>query len=191
VLDVVGSIEVGAVAYLDHEHGDYRVHDHLLPEVVDPDGRPVDGHGLLVLTSFARRYLPVVRYVTGDVVSGLRWTERDGSRTAVFERIEGRAAGDVKHGERISSHDLLTAVGAVLPGAPFDVVEGETLLVRVGAPGLSPDDAAEVRDRLLATCPDVAQMVRSGLVGPVVVVAVHPEVLTTRGARRVLRAEVG
>ena len=65
VLDVVGSIEVGAIAYHCADTGLYHFHDHILPEVHRPADlyadcphdvpAPRPGDGILVLTSLARR----------------------------------------------------------------------------------------------------------------------------------------
>ena len=46
--------------------------DHFLPEVLDPDTLdPVDdgGDGVLVITTLTKEALPLIRYITGDIVS--------------------------------------------------------------------------------------------------------------------------
>ncbi|MCK7625311.1 hypothetical protein MUU72_19740 [Streptomyces sp. RS10V-4] len=97
VLDLFGSVEIGAIAYYDAATGCYRFHDHILPEVVppgpDPDASlPGGGSGALLLTSFARDCFPALRYATGDLISGLRRVEHGGRVGYVFDRIGGRAA---------------------------------------------------------------------------------------------------
>ncbi|MCZ9340474.1 hypothetical protein NGM37_22200, partial [Streptomyces sp. TRM76130] len=65
VLDVFGSIEIGAIAYSCVQTGLYHFHDHILPEVLHPeelthltenDRVPSrqEGSGALLLTSFTR-----------------------------------------------------------------------------------------------------------------------------------------
>lgn len=190
VLDVVGSIEVGAIAHLCAETGRYHLHDHLIPEVLSLADLGVDGElapdeGVLVLTSLHRRAFPVVRYVTGDVVAGWQAIEWQGREVPTFEHISGRVLGDLKHGERVSAHDLCTAVNRVLPGAVFDVEMRGPLEIRVVADQVSDAQAEEIRGHLLSACPDIDQMQRSRLVAPIRVSAVGAdEVGPMRGKRR-------
>jgi phenylacetate-coenzyme A ligase PaaK-like adenylate-forming protein len=191
VLDVLGSIEIGAIAHHDPETDLYHLHDHIAAESLPVHevygGDPVElppGGGILLLTSFARRSFPALRYVTGDVVIGLRTIEHHGRSVQAYERIDSRYAGDVKHGERISAHDLCTAVNHVLPGAVFEVANQGGLEIRVVADEVTPDDAEAIRAHLLALCPDVGQMSRSGLVAEVGVRAITTDELRSGHAKR-------
>ncbi|MEV6742474.1 hypothetical protein AB0N14_38650 [Streptomyces sp. NPDC051104] len=193
VLDILGSIEIGAIAYLDTRSGRYVFHDHIIAEVMDPspvDGEPArcrdHGDGVLVLTSLARDYFPAVRYVTGDLVSGLARTEVDGRVVTTCERLLGRVNGDVKHGERISSYDLGQAVARVFPGRPFEVSEdGGTLCVRIVSEGITDEQRQALIGAVRAAAPDVANMIDSGLVGAIAVVPISlQELRSGRGKRR-------
>lgn len=194
VLDVVGSIEVGAIAYHCADTGLYHFHDHIVPEVHRPADlyadcphdvpTPGPGDGILVLTSLARRYFPAVRFATNDVVRGLRRIEHEGRPVYAFDRIDGRFGGEVKHGERISSHDLLNAVHTVRPGALFDVRNGNRLEIRVATATLTADQAGLIKRSIRASCPDVARMIDSGLVGDITVIRIDPGDLTVAGAKR-------
>ncbi|MDT0436717.1 MULTISPECIES: hypothetical protein [Streptomyces] len=195
VLDVFGSIEIGAIAYSCAETGLYHVHDHIVPEVADPaelaaatepDRVPSrqEGSGALLLTSFTRGYFPAVRYVTGDAVTGLRRIRHDGREVFAFERVDGRLAGDFKHGERISNHDLTQIMAEVFPGRPFEASDDDGLVVRVVADTVTGAQLAAVRAGLDRQAPDVAQMIASGLVGPVRVCAVRPDGLRSGHAKR-------
>ncbi|MFF8789285.1 hypothetical protein [Streptomyces sp. NPDC015125] len=197
ILDVYGSIEVGAIAYLCAETGLYHFHDHILPEVVPPDELYADagheetrrvssagsGSGALLLTSFTRSYFPVLRYATGDLIRGLRVIEYRGRRVHAFERIEGRLGGDFKHGERISAHDICQAMAEVFPGATFEVADDDGLVIRVADEVLDDQEAA-VRKLLMDAAPDVAQMISSGMVGEINVRAVAADELTSGHAKR-------
>jgi phenylacetate-coenzyme A ligase PaaK-like adenylate-forming protein len=194
VLDVVGSIEVGAIAYYCADTGLYHFHDHILPEVHRPADLYADcphdlpgagpGDGILVLTSLARRYFPAIRFATNDVVRGLRRIEHGGQPAYVFDRIDGRFGGEVKHGERISNHDLLSAVNAACPGALFDVRNDNRLEIRVATGTLSGDQVNLIKRTIRAACPDVARMIDSGLVGDITVTRTDPGDLTPSGAKR-------
>ncbi|MFG3107081.1 phenylacetate--CoA ligase family protein [Streptomyces tendae] len=192
VLDIVGSIEIGAIAYFEASYGRYVFHDHIVAEVVPADldhaAGPADcrdrGDGVLVLTSLTREFFPAVRYVTGDLVTGLARTEVRGRTVTTFERLLGRVTGDLKHGERISGYDLSEAMAKVFPGCPFEVTEGGTLTVRVVS-----DDVDEEKRRALVAAirraaPDVGTMLDSGLVGDIAVVAVPADGLRSGPGKR-------
>lgn len=189
ILDIVGSIDVGAIAYLDEETGLYRFHDHILPEVISPEGRDSnasanDRDGLLVLTSFARSYFPALRYQTNDIVRGFKTVELDGQLIETFECITGRYSGDLKHGERISSYDLSSAVTDVLGVVLFDVSSVGGLEIRIAVSELTSTQKENIVFRLLERCPDVKQMINSGLVSPIRITKVRNEdVISTRGKR--------
>ncbi|MEU8531301.1 MULTISPECIES: hypothetical protein [Streptomyces] len=195
VLDVFGSIEIGAIGYFCAETGLYHFHDHIHPEVLTPEGaeQPADPDagrsGLLLLTSFTRRYFPALRFATNDEISGLRTITWRGREVFAFDRIDGRAQGETKHGERISSHDLCAAVTEEFPGVPFEVVDDGLLEIRLALPELPAERADALRDRLMTAAPDVAQMVASGLVPPVGVRAVRPEELTPTRAKRLYHVQ--
>ncbi|MEE1890346.1 phenylacetate--CoA ligase family protein [Pseudomonas carassii] len=192
VLDILGSIEIGAIAHYCAETGLYHFHDHILPEVLSLDvlfpyshAQPSPaGSGILLLTSLTRRYFPALRFVTNDVISGLRVIEWQGRRTYAFDRIEGRHGGEIKHGERISSHDLCEAVAQVFPGAPFEVRNDGQLDIRVVVPQVTASQQEQVRALLAEAAPDVAQMLASGLVQPITVTAIGLTDLKSTNAKR-------
>ncbi|GAA4891719.1 hypothetical protein ACFPM3_17750 [Streptomyces coeruleoprunus] len=192
VLDLFGSIEIGAIAHHNARTGLYHFHDHILPEVVppqelyadEPGGTAGGGSGALLLTSFTRAYFPALRYVTGDMISGLRTLTVDGRTVYAFERIEGRLGGDFKHGERISNHDVCSAMAEVFPGAPFEVANDDGLRIRVVREHVTDEELTAVRRLLRAASPDVAQMIDSGLVGDIDVVAVPADAIRSDHAKR-------
>lgn len=193
VLDVFGSIEVGAIGHYCADTGLYHFHDHILPEVITPGDlykelpavtQPARGSGILLLTSFARRYFPALRFATNDLITGLRTIEWRGRRVYAFERIDGRFGGEAKHGERISHHDICTAVGEVFPGAPFEVVNDGLMEIRVATTDLTPERSAVLRGLLRAAAPDIAQMIDSGIVADIAVRAVRPEDLHPTRSKR-------
>ncbi len=202
VLDVFGSIEIGAIGYSCARTGLYHFHDHILPEVLPPeeladvagnDRVPSrqEGSGALLLTSLSRGYFPAVRYVTGDAVTGLRRIRYEGREVYAFERVDGRLAGDLKHGERISNHDLAQIMAEVLPGRPFEASDDDGLIISVVADAVSEEQTAAIRAAVDRQAPDVAQMIASGLVGPVRVRAVRPDGLRSGHAKRRLDLKEG
>jgi hypothetical protein len=196
VLDIVGSIEVGAIAWHCAETGLYHFHDHILPEAVEPGelfpecaGALAADQGLLLLTSFAREYFPALRYATNDVVKGLRRVQWQGRTTFVCEQFQGRFAGEVKHGERLSSYDICTAVNEAFPGCLFEVIEDSGVEIRIVTPRVTPEQRAQIADFLMAANPDIGDMVRSGLTRPIAVSAISPDELRASRGKRVFHGE--
>ncbi|WP_226351119.1 hypothetical protein [Pseudonocardia sp. ICBG601] len=190
VMDVFGSIEIGAIGYSCAETGLYHFHDHIVAEVVSPDTvvpgaspRP-PGDGLLLLTSTARRQFPALRYVTGDLVAGLRTIRRYGRDVQVFDRIEGRITSDYKHGERLSGHDLTHVMATVFPGRPFEAMDDGHLRIRVAGDPVTDEEQRALRAAVADVAPDVATMVDSGLVRPIEVEAVHATDLRSGHGKR-------
>lgn len=198
VLDIVGSIELGAIAYLDIQSGRYVFHDHIYAEVLSPphetdvplverDRRPhiSQGDGVLVLTSLCRDYFPAIRYVTGDLVSGLTTSVIDDRAVTTCDRFLGRASSDFKHGERLSPYDLSQAVAQVFPGRPFEASDHcGRLTVRVVAEHVTDTERRTFNGALRAIAPDVAIMVDAGLVPPVDVVPITIDGLKSGPGKR-------
>ncbi|MGS1001799.1 hypothetical protein ACVCH0_08935 [Burkholderia glumae] len=191
VLDVYGSIEIGAIGFWCAATGLYHFHDHILPETVAPNTlSPAyrddldDDCGILLLTSSSRRYFPALRYATNDVIRGLRRIEWQGRTVHAFERIEGRYGGEIKHGERISNHDLTSALAEVFPGAVFEVLNDRRLEIRVVVDRVTEEQRRRVIDHLASSSPDVGQMLRSGLVGEIDVVAIGIDQMISTHAKR-------
>lgn len=189
MLDVFGSIEVGAIAYSEPSIDAYLFHDHIVPELVGDDpGDCRDGPetGLLALTSLERDSFPAIRYVSGDVVSGLR-RYRVGEQDAWgYERHVGREGEERKHGEMLSVHSIAAALLEIAPGAAWDVRrEGLEVVVELEAAAWSDGVAAAIRGRIRESNPDADQMIRSGLIGDIgVVPRSFVDVATKRGASK-------
>jgi fumarate---(S)-2,3-diaminopropanoate ligase len=160
ILDVLGSIEVGAIAYSDDQMGAYLFHSHIIPELTED--------GLLVLTSLERNGFPAVRYVSGDVVTGLRRFDVQGREAWGYERHLGRRSDELKHGEMLSLHAIALAMAEIVPGATWDVRrDGLEAVVEVEPAAYSADAAERIRYVIRAAHPAVDQMIRSGLVGDI------------------------
>ena len=184
VLDVYGSIEVGAIAYYVAAAGEYHFHDHILPEAIAVAGGAQSPRELL-LTSFSRSHFPAVRFATQDEIRGLRRSSWRGHPVWALDCIAGRLDGDFKCGERISQYDLCRAVNEAFPGALFDVLRTQPLTVRIVAAEIDPQRERVFHDSLMALCPDVALMVRSRLAQCIRLAAIPPSQLqASRGKRR-------
>jgi phenylacetate-coenzyme A ligase PaaK-like adenylate-forming protein len=187
LLDIVGSIEVGSIAYECFDCGTYHFDDHIYPEVLAPE---VGGDGtgrarVLVLTSTARTVFPAVRFVTGDLVEGFGRRRCGGRDRLTFERMIGRAGGEWKHGEKISLYDISEAVNASLPGSIFDAyTDRSRVVIRVCAPDFTPEKAEEIKRLIRRRNPDVDQMIASELVGDIEVLAAAPGQLAGGGAKK-------
>ena len=168
IVDVFGSIEVGAIAYSDDEHERYLVHEHIIPEQVAPADPRGDGGQLLVLTSTARDGFPAVRYAAGDIVRNLRPVEAAGRRRWAFDSHLGREGTWIKHGEALSLPVITERIGTVAPGVAWAVRrDGLEVVIEIDEHGYSPAVAAAVRSAVREAHPAVDKMIRSGLVGDI------------------------
>ena len=192
VLDVYGSIEMGAIAYLNVETGAYEFHDHIRAEVLslvtngDTDSCSDTGDGILILTSLTRDYFPAARFRTDDMITGLKTSTKDGKIFQTFVEILGRSGPEFKNGERISQHDIMTAVRETFGAVPFEVFSGKPLEVRIVTENLTAQKITEFRSRLAVLCPDVGQMIKSGLVDDVRVAAIKASELKSSGGKRIM-----
>jgi hypothetical protein len=171
VMDTLGSIEIGTIAYYDRSTGRYVVMDGIAAEGVAPaeaglpDIELPEGEQLLVLTSFVRRRFPALRFVTYDVVRDLRVEERDGKLVATFDAIVKRVGPELKHGEKISVYDIENAIFKHVRQAVVKVlVNGNKLQVHITtADDLDEDRKSAIRGELHSTIPAIGAMIRGGL----------------------------
>lgn len=182
IVDVFGSIEVGAIAYSDDEHGRYLFHEHIIPEQLPgPRSRP-DGGQLLVLTSTQRDGFPAVRYAAGDIVSGLRPVVVEGRRRWAFDVHLGREGTMVKHGEALSLTVLTERIAAVAPGVAWSVRrEGLEAVIELDERAWSPALASAVGHAVRDAHPAVDAMIVSGLIGEL---RVEPRAFTPANTKR-------
>lgn len=169
LLDVVGSIEVGSIAYECFDCGCYHFDEHIIPETFKPSElyegfeHPGDAE-ILVLTSLSRSVFPAVRFVTNDLIEGFKTRECGGREVFVFEKIVGRAGSELKNGEKISLYDINEAVNTYLSGSRFEVQKDDgRIVIRVCSPGYTAELAAQIKSHIKKLNPDVAQMIASSL----------------------------
>ncbi|TCM93153.1 phenylacetate-CoA ligase [Paenibacillus sp. BK033] len=171
VMDTLGSIEIGTIAYYDRSIGRYVVMDGIIAEGVEPaeaglsDIELPAGEQLLVLTSLVRRRFPALRFVTYDVVRDLKVEERNGKLITTFEAIVKRVGPELKHGEKISIYDIENAIFKHVRQAVVKVlVNGNRLQVNITtADDLDEEARTAVRDELHSTIPAIGAMIRGGL----------------------------
>jgi phenylacetate-coenzyme A ligase PaaK-like adenylate-forming protein len=158
IADVFGSIELGAIAYSDDRTGGYLFHEHVIPEITDS--------GLLALTALGRDAFPAVRYVSGDVVSGLRELELGGRTRWAYEKHLGRQGPELKHGEMLSVYAMADAIGSALPGVAWTVRrDGLEAVIEIDERAFTSETSGLVAAAVRAAHPAVDQMITSGLVG--------------------------
>lgn len=190
LLDIVGSIEVGSIAYECFDCGLYHFDDHIIPEAVRPSELYEDfaGRGtaeILILTSLARSVFPAVRFITNDLVEGFTTRECGGAERYSFERIVGRAGGEFKNGENISLYDVNEAVNTFLPASPFEVCkESGKFTIRVCSADFTDEIGERIKGFLRKLNPDSFQMIDSSLVEDIEVCNVPAGELSTRTAKR-------
>jgi fumarate---(S)-2,3-diaminopropanoate ligase len=187
IMDLYGSIEVGSIAYECHACGYYHFDEAIVPEArnaAEHYGDPaLAGLGdVLVLTSTERTYFPALRYVSNDRVGGFAYRRCRGREYATFECLRGRLGAEIKHGEKLSLHDISTAVHECVDRVRFEVHKHpDRLVIRVASPCYTPDLGLRIVARLRELSQDLDQMLTSGLVGPIEVEHVAIEELGSKG----------
>ena len=165
ILDLYGTIEIGAIAFECHSCGVFHFHRHICPEISGP-ASSANARGELLITSFARVGFPCVRLATGDRVEGLFRLSCRGEERWSTQAVLGRTSWLVKHGEWVDCGAIVDVVRRVMPGKRFEVVKDEYRLV-VRVEGGSMSDALlgrELRRHLKDVAPAVVAMIRAGLV---------------------------
>jgi hypothetical protein len=170
IVDVFGSIEVGAIACSDERVGGYLFHEHILPEASEPAEPRADGGRLLVLTSLQRDAFPAVRYASGDLVLGLHSVVLDGQRRWAYTAHLGRHGSQIKHGELLTLHAMAEAIAGVAPGVAWTVRRsGLEVVIEVDERAYREPLALRIRAAVREAHPSVDKMIRSGLIGDLVV----------------------
>ncbi|EFP97961.1 ATP-grasp domain-containing protein [Vibrio caribbeanicus] len=178
ILDLFGSIEIGSIAFFNHEIGKYQFDDYILPEVIDANTLysevSYNGPGeVLLLTSFARSSFPAVRFVTNDLIEGFDHIEHKGKTIYVFDRCLGRYSGEFKHGEKVNLSDITAAIAKHAPYKAYDLDDTKgALVIRIADPDLNQSQIDSIKKELMERNPDIAEMILSGLVGDIEVVCV-------------------
>ena len=167
VMDTYGSIEIGLIAYYSHEKGRYVAVDGIVAEAIAPAAVGLDtvldeDESVLVVTSLDRETFPAVRYVTYDVVRGFR-AGGDGE-PATFEAITRRIGAELKHGEKISLHDIEAVVYRHLADAIVRVrAEGRRIRVAISSDALGPELRARINDEIEESIPEIGVMIANGI----------------------------
>ncbi|RXZ82794.1 CoF synthetase [Paenibacillaceae bacterium] len=179
IIDTYGSIEIGTIASYDHERGCYVIADGLyaegigteqLDERLEPLG---EEESILVLTSFVRTYFPGIRYVTYDVVRGLRNEVVNGNVIQCFDCLVKRVGRELKHGEKISLYDIETVIYAHLEQADFRVqLIDNALHIRIQSKQLDPQTTQMIRKAVEEQIPEIGMMIRNKLIRGIEVEAV-------------------
>ncbi len=166
VMDTYGSTEVGTLAFSCPRCSDYHFLDGLYPEAVLPARLPPDvrppgaGHDVLAISSLKRTSVPIVRFLTYDVLAGLRRTVCGTSERFSFQRVVGRCDDVVNYGELFSVYELADLIGGALPGARWYVFSPCNDL-SVVIEGAEPDG---FREELARRYPLHAKLIDLGLV---------------------------
>lgn len=190
LLDVLGSIEIGSIAYDCCDCDLYHFDDHIIPETVAPSELYEDFTSpgtaeVLIVTSAGRSVFPAIRYLTNDLIEGLTSRVCRGAQRYSFERIVGRVGTDFKNGENISLYDVNEAVNTFLPTSPFEVrKESGKYTIRVCSADFTEEIGRRIRNFLKELNPDSFQMIESALVADIEVCNVPAGELNTGAAKR-------
>jgi len=169
LMDTYGSTEIGTIAYSCGSCGAYHFMDGLYPEAAPPgvaysddliDGGP--DAVVLAVSSVKRTSFPVVRFITYDVVEGLRPSVCAGVRRFTFDRIVGRCDDVLNYGELFSTYDLGDLIASHLPAARWVVFHPRNNLTMV----IEGAEPAGFREELRNRYPLHSRMSDLGLLDP-------------------------
>ena len=172
----------------------YVLADGIVAEGVTLDDVGLDGElagdeSLLVVTSVIRDSFPAVRYVTYDVVRGLRLG--DGKVPLTFRSIVKRVGHEFKHGEKMSLHDLEAVVYRHLKDAIVRVrTEERRLRVLICSEQLDPAAREIITDELERCIPEIGVMIANGILDRIEIVSLPFDQLPfdpTRAKQRLIR----
>jgi phenylacetate-coenzyme A ligase PaaK-like adenylate-forming protein len=170
LMDTYGTTEVGTIAHTCPVCATYHLLDGLYPEPAPAvpaeavAGRPADPI-VLSLSSVKRTSFPVIRFVTYDLVRGLRRSRCGGVARFSFDRIVGRTDDIITYGELLSPYGLADLISRWLPTARWFVFNPHNDLTIV----VEGDEPAGFRDELWRRYPLHGRMVGLGLLDPPVI----------------------
>ncbi|WP_164779450.1 AMP-binding protein [Paenibacillus kobensis] len=181
VIDTYGSIEIGTIAWHDHEAGVYRLADGISAEVVQPSELGLtdllgQDEAALLLTSTQRAAFPALRFATGDVVRGFTSGSNGQGTESTFEAIVRRIGPELKHGEKISIHDIEAAVFAHVNRVQVRAAsDGNRLVVYLYGPDATPAAAARIEAEIGRKVPEIGAMISAGMLPRIEIVLAASE----------------
>ncbi|HEY0546551.1 MAG TPA: hypothetical protein VGC91_14330 [Pyrinomonadaceae bacterium] len=190
LMDIVGSIEVGSIAYECFDCGLYHLDDHIIAEAIKPaalyeDGIEAGAAEILILTSTARTVFPAIRFVTNDLIEGFTTISCKGRSVFAFEKMIGRIGQELKNGEKVSLYDISEAVNTYLPGSRFEVYkDAQRFVIRVCSAEFTKHKAEQIKGFVKKLNPDVSQMIQSALVADIEVCNVPVNELAHDAAKK-------
>ncbi|GFN33678.1 AMP-binding protein [Paenibacillus xylaniclasticus] len=180
VIDTYGSIEIGTIAWYDQAAGVYRLADGVSAEVVQPQELGLSDtlahdEAALLLTSTQRAAFPAIRFATGDVVRGFTTGVKGEGTEATFEAIVRRIGPELKHGEKISIHDIEAAVFTHVRRVQVRAAsEDSRLVIYLYGPDATPSAAERIEAELSRKVPEIGAMIRAGMLPRIeIVLAAH------------------
>ncbi len=188
ILDTLGSIEIGTVAYFDHSIQKYVLVDGLFAEGVQPkavglDIEPLGGReDILVVTSLTRQYFPAIRFVTYDVVRDLCTMTVGGRERQTFQAIVKRVGTEVKHGEKISIYDIEEVIYKELNEASVRVrVKDNRLIVYIRSRSMDEEARLRIRQGIQNQIPEIGEMIANGILQEIKIERMEKDELWSRG----------
>ncbi|MFS1512751.1 CoF synthetase [Chengkuizengella sp. SCS-71B] len=186
MMDTLGSIEIGTIAYYSHDIRRYVFLDHLYAEGIQSDEIGLDmeklenKESILVLTSFVRSMFPAIRFVTYDVVRDLRTMVIDGVEKQTFQNIVKRVGPEFKHGEKISIYDIEEIVYQHLKEASVRVkLQNNALTIYIHSKLLNRSILTTIKKDIQEKIPEIGRMINNKILDEIQVLAVSNEELNT------------
>lgn len=182
IIDTLGSIEIGTIAYYSHDQGRYLFADGIWAEGIgtqeleeDVGELGKDEH-ILVLTSTVRKMLPALRFVTYDVVRDFRSVRIDDVERKSFEAIVKRVGRELKHGEKISLYDIEQVVYRHIEDAIIRVaVKNNALTIYIKSKAAIHAVIPKIKEEIRTCIPEIGMMIRNHLLDDIQVITLDQE----------------
>lgn len=182
IIDTLGSIEIGTIAYYSHDQGRYLFADGIWAEGIgtqeleeDVGELGKDEH-ILVLTSTVRKMLPALRFVTYDVVRDFRSVRIDDVERQSFEAVVKRVGRELKHGEKISLYDIEQVVYRHIEDAIIRVaVKNNALTIYMKSKAAIHAVIPKIKHEIRACIPEIGMMIQNHLLDDIQVIALDQE----------------
>jgi hypothetical protein len=169
LMDTYGSTEIGTIAHSCGSCGGFHFMDGLYPEAAPAAAASSQAQiggapdaVVLAVSSVKRTSFPVVRFITYDVVRGLRRSVCGGARRFTCDRIVGRCDDVLNYGELFSTYDLGDLIDRRLPGARWFIFNPRNDLTIV----IEGREPAGFREELRSRYPLHSRMNDLGLLDP-------------------------
>lgn len=193
VFDIYGSVECGPIGVeCQAKNGLHVPENATYVEIVNPETGQLARDGEVVVTSFWKRGIPIIRYRTGDIASWIDGECRCGLTSARISRIKGRLGEVIVVGScKMLPTGLEEALMASCPTAGnWQLVisrEGNKDKLAFAIEMQTPVDIETIRSKLYINLnrvnEDLVSLMHSGIIHQIDLTIVHPGSIERKGGK--------